>query len=93
MTETTSHVSDQSLPSSGMTTKRTVVKRCWGLGNVLCLLPVLDKLCERGQEVTAITQEQWVPTMSRLRPNILWDSDFKQYSDRFGRRYRESGPP
>ena len=75
MTEPTPHVGDHISASGGMSGKRTVVKRCWGLGNVLCLVPVLDKLCERGEEVTTITQEQWVPTMSRLRPNILWDSD------------------
>jgi len=75
MAETTSDMTDQSSAARDMTEKSIMVKRCWGLGNVLCLLPVLDKLCEKGADVTAITQDKWVPTMSRLRPNIRWHSE------------------
>ena len=77
MAETAARLGEQSATHDDRTAQDMVVKRCWGLGNVICLLPVLDKLCERGHKVGVITRDEWVAAMSRLRPNILWQSDLR----------------
>jgi hypothetical protein len=78
MSRTATYRSSEGLTARGVAGRRVVVKRCWGLGNVLCLLPVLDKMCSNGDEVAVITQGEWVGAMSRLRPNILWYSELDE---------------
>jgi len=48
------------------------VKRRHGLGNVVCLLPVLDKLAAQGRQIEVITNEKWVGVFRILRPDYLW---------------------
>lgn len=77
MAETVARPSEQNVLGNDRTTQDAdiIVKRSWGLGNVFCLLPVLDKLCQHGHKVTAVTRDDWAAAMSRLRPNILWRSE------------------
>jgi glycosyl transferase family 9 (putative heptosyltransferase) len=49
------------------------VKRCRGLGNVVMLLPVLDRLVEQGTQVHLVTRTEWVDTLQELRANISID--------------------
>jgi len=53
------------------------IKRCHGLGNVICLLPVLDRLQSGGQQVNLITRPEWVYSLSHLRPDFLYNSPAK----------------
>ncbi len=48
------------------------IKRCHGLGNVICLLPVLDHLYQQGHTVNIITRREWVHAFSVLKPEFLW---------------------
>ena len=48
------------------------IKRTHGLGNVFCLLAVLDELLERGHQLTVVTRSEWTHAFSILRPNICW---------------------
>ena len=47
------------------------VKRCHGLGNVILLLPVLERLVERGVTVHLVTRPQWMRTLQKLQPNLI----------------------
>lgn len=49
------------------------VKRCRGIGNVVMLLPVLDRLAEEGKQVHLVTQSQWVETLQKSRPSFIVD--------------------
>ena len=49
------------------------VKRCRGIGNVVMLLPVLDRLVEQGTQVHLVTQPQWVDTLQKFRPSLTVD--------------------
>jgi len=49
------------------------IKRCHGLGNVICLLPVLDYLSELGWKVKLITRPEWSYVISILRPGLSLD--------------------
>lgn len=51
------------------------IKRCHGLGNVICLLPVLRQLHNAGRQVTIQTQPQWLSAFSQLFPEYLWIAD------------------
>jgi len=51
------------------------VKRCHGLGNVLCLLPVLDRLHDEGYRLGVVTRSEWVHAFSILRPHYSWTVD------------------
>lgn len=48
------------------------IKRRHGLGNVLCLLPVLDKLACSGREIEVIIDKKWIDVLCVLRPDYLW---------------------
>lgn len=48
------------------------IKRTHGLGNVFCLLPVLDELLEEGHQLTVLTRPEWTHAFSILRPRISW---------------------
>ncbi|MBN1844265.1 MAG: glycosyltransferase family 9 protein [Sedimentisphaerales bacterium] len=62
---------------SGSATQRSTitVRRLHGLGNLVCLLPVLDYLYERDVQVRVITRPEWRAALSRLRPQFSWLSD------------------
>ena len=51
------------------------VKRAHGLGNVVCLLPVLDKLCLLQSRITVVTQAEWINAFSVLKPEFTWKAD------------------
>jgi len=51
------------------------VKRCHGLGNVICLLPVLEKIHDQGSQVVIKTQKDWLSTFSVLFPQFTWLAD------------------
>ena len=55
--------------------KHIQVKRCHGLGNVICLLPVLDRLDQFGHDIDVITRPQWIKAFSELRPQFQWLSE------------------
>jgi len=59
----------QTSPSSSSIT----VKRCRGIGNVVMLLPVLDRLAAQGKQVHLVTQPQWVETLQEFRPSFKVD--------------------
>jgi len=46
------------------------VKRCHGLGNVILLMPVLDYLYCQGTDIGLVTREEWVETLSAIRPHF-----------------------
>lgn len=48
------------------------IKRCRGLGNLICLLPVLRKLCIDQAKVTVYTRPEWVDVMAALDPEVRW---------------------
>ncbi len=48
------------------------LKRQHGLGNVVCLLPVLEKLTRAGHAVRVITNPAWVKAFSILAPSVSW---------------------
>jgi len=63
-------------PSSSIRASTTLyVKRCHGLGNVICLLPVLEKIHHKGIQVVVKTQKQWLTTFSALFPQYTWLAD------------------
>ncbi len=49
------------------------VKRMHGLGNILCLLPALDRLRESGVWVNVITRPEWAGPLGVLRPGVMWN--------------------
>jgi len=51
------------------------VKRSHGLGNVICLLPVLDRLSEEGCQIQVITRPEWTHAFSVLRPAYTFCTD------------------
>ena len=51
------------------------IRRFHGLGNVVLLLPVLDKLAAEGRRVGVATRSEWAPTFSALRPGFIWGSE------------------
>ena len=59
----------QTSPSPSVLT----VKRCHGIGNVVMLLPVLDRLAEQGKQVHLVTQPEWVETLREFRPSFKVD--------------------
>jgi len=68
-----------SSPSLPVRTKGTLpidvsVSRFHGLGNVFCLLPVLDRLRALGQAVHVATRPEWLPVFQTIRPQFHWDS-------------------
>ena len=54
--------------------RRICVKRTHGLGNVICLLPVLDRLAEQFGQVEVVTQPEWADTFEVLRPGVWWSN-------------------
>jgi len=52
--------------------KKITLKHTHGLDNVICLLPVLEALTERGIDTTVITQREWISTFVELMPKINW---------------------
>ncbi|MFC1782266.1 glycosyltransferase family 9 protein [Planctomycetota bacterium] len=70
------HETDQNQPS--ITVDRPdqclTVQRCHGLGNIICLLPVLDSLYENGCAINVITQSDWISAFSILRPDFTWSA-------------------
>jgi hypothetical protein len=48
------------------------IKRCHGLGNVVCLLPVLARLRDQGHTIRMVIRPEWLHTFSVLMPEILW---------------------
>jgi len=57
------------------------IKRTHGLGNVVCLLTVLDELLEQGHQLTVITRPEWTHAFSVLRPGISWQTQETQEAD------------
>jgi len=51
------------------------IKRSHGLGNVVLLLPVLDKLVAEGRRVAVATREEWASAFSALRPGVIWATE------------------
>lgn len=51
------------------------IKRCHGLGNVVCLLPVLEKIHDNGTSVVIKTQKDWLSTFAALFPQFTWLAD------------------
>src|SRR5829696_6055730 len=56
------------------------VKRCRGLGNVVLLLPVLDRLVEQGTQVHLVTRTEWADTLQELRGNISIDDQCRAHT-------------
>lgn len=50
--------------------KKISVKRSHGIGNIILLLPVLDRFIEFGFKVELITKLKWISVFSDLRPMI-----------------------
>jgi hypothetical protein len=55
--------------------KRITLRRLHGLGNVLCLLPVADRLCNQGYTVSIMTRREWADDLMEIRPNYLWNKE------------------
>ena len=51
------------------------LKRCHGLGNVICLLPVLETIHNHGFQVVIQTQKEWLNAFSTLFPEYIWLAD------------------
>jgi hypothetical protein len=49
------------------------IKRYHGLGDLILLIPVLDKLYETGHTVYVETRPEWAEVFSELRPRIHWE--------------------
>lgn len=49
------------------------LQRRHGLGNLICLLPVLDRLHRSGYAVTVVTRQEWISAFSAMRPQFLWE--------------------
>ena len=79
------HETDQNHPSITVDTsdKCLTVRRCHGLGNVICLLPVLDRLFENGYAINVITQSDWISAFSVLRPDFTWSDGAADSGDNF----------
>jgi hypothetical protein len=58
--------------TGNFTAQSVSIRRCHGLGNVICLLPVLDYLYSLGCEVQVVTNPLWIHAFSRLRPDYSW---------------------
>lgn len=56
-------------------TETVRIKRCHGLGNVMCLLPVLDRLEAMGNKVIVQTLPDWIGAFGTLRPRITWTAE------------------
>jgi len=54
------------------------IKRMHGLGNVLCLLPVLDRLKESNFCLNVITRPEWAHPLSVLRPDVTWNQSVEE---------------
>ncbi len=48
------------------------VKRYHGLGNLVCLVPVLEKLYQQGHEVKVLTRAEWVEPFSQMYGQFCW---------------------
>ncbi|MCF7958177.1 MAG: glycosyltransferase family 9 protein [Phycisphaerae bacterium] len=48
------------------------VKRSHGLGNLVCLVPVLEKLHRQGQAVRVLTRGEWVEPFSVMYGQFVW---------------------
>jgi ADP-heptose:LPS heptosyltransferase len=55
--------------------QRITLKRLHGLGNVICLLPVADRLCQQGYTVSIITRREWAGDLAVIRHNYLWNEE------------------
>ena len=53
----------------------TAIKRFHGLGDIVLLLPVLDKIHESGHPVHVATRPEWVSAFSELRPEFEWAAE------------------
>ena len=51
------------------------LKRCHGLGNVICLLPVLERLHRQGKNLVIKTRKEWLGAFSALFPQYIWLAD------------------
>lgn len=51
------------------------IKRYHGLGNIVLLLPVLDRLAAEGRAVAVATRSEWALAFSVLRPGFIWGSE------------------
>ncbi|MBN1764074.1 MAG: glycosyltransferase family 9 protein [Sedimentisphaerales bacterium] len=56
-------------------TPNICVKRRHGLGNVVCLLPILDRLYSEGYRIKVITRTEWIHTFTLLRPEFIWSTE------------------
>ncbi len=59
------------VPPQGIQPQLTLQRR-HGLGNIICLIPVLDRFYSEGYQVTVITRAEWIHAFSTLRPGYLW---------------------
>lgn len=50
------------------------IKRSHGLGDLVLLLPVLDKARDAGRRVRVTTRAEWVDVFAALRPGFHWDA-------------------
>lgn len=55
-----------------------VVKRYKGLGNVISLLPVLQKALLRGSKITVVTRPEWAQALAALEDRIHWVTKIDQ---------------
>ena len=69
------HVEESKLvPEAVGETKTISVKRERGLGNIFCLLPVLDEFYRKNHRIKVTTRPEWVGAFSAIRPRFLWHS-------------------
>jgi hypothetical protein len=59
---------------SAVAAKKITLKRAHGLGNVVCLLPVLNALTDQAIDTTVVTASKWTSTFAELRPAVHWTS-------------------
>lgn len=48
------------------------VKSFKGLGELVCLVPVLDRLYSEGCQIRVVTRPEWVHTFGTVRPEFFW---------------------
>lgn len=71
--------------------KEITIKGFHGLGNIICLLPVLDKLKNRGAEVRVFTRLEWLKVFSVVKPCFEWTNVLTQDSSPKDNRTNEFG--
>ena len=68
------------------------VKRCHGLGNIILLIPVLDYLYKQGTAIRLVTRQEWVVTLSAIRPHFDIVSGFDEEAMDLDQMTSESYP-